>query len=128
MESTVAGDWTGTLRMTGSPDTALTLHLKYAPPGTQTACGNRVLAHSQCIDESTMRLEGTLTTTDKTFTAAPLTGSFSVMGLELSEGQLALSTKDGVALHVTYSKGAFATGQVQKSGGAAAGTFDLRRP
>ncbi len=128
LEQTVAGDWAGTLRLTGKPDTTLALHLQHGAPGTQPACSNRTLAHTQCIDASTMRLDGTLTTADKAFTAAPVTGQFFVDGLVLSYGELTLTTESGLRLHVSYTTGAFATGDVNTADGAAAGTFTLKRP
>jgi hypothetical protein len=95
MKAVVVGTWTGTLT-TGGKTSDMTLVLEYAAPGSTPACSNRTLGvDPECIDVTTMGLKGTVTTSDGVYKDAPLTGTFSVMGMDVSGGYLDLTFKDG---------------------------------
>jgi hypothetical protein len=98
MQAVVVGSWTGSLT-SGGKSTEMKLVLEHAPPGTSPACSNRVLGvDPQCIDMTELGVKGTLTTADDAYKASPVTGSFRVMGLDLSGGFLELKLADGKTL------------------------------
>ena len=107
MQNAVTGEWTGTLTVGGQPTTH-SLHLERAEPSARPMCENRTFAHPQCIDMTTMGLVGTLTTADKAYTDAAVSGSFDVYGFELSGGDLLFDAAD---LHFATS---FSAGQADR--------------
>lgn len=90
MQGAIVGDWSGTMTLNGQMPTNYTMSLKQVP-SLQPACGNRTFSAPLCVETSSMTLEGTLTTADKTFDGATIKGSFLVIGLELYSGELSLS-------------------------------------
>lgn len=90
MQGAIVGNWSGTMTLNGQMPSAYTLSLAQVP-SLQPACGNRTFSAPLCIETSSMTLEGTLTTTDKTFDGVTVKGSFLVIGLELASGELSLS-------------------------------------
>jgi len=95
MQAVVVGTWNGTLTVGGNT-AAMTLVLEHAAPGKSPSCSNRTLGvDPECVDMTSMGVKGTLTTADGAYTASPLTGTFQVIGLELSGGYLDLKLNDG---------------------------------
>lgn len=90
MQKAIVGDWTGTMSLTGQMATPYTLSIVQVP-ALQPACGNRTFNAPQCVETSSMSLEGTLTTVDKVFDGVKMQGNFMVIGLEMTYGDLNLS-------------------------------------
>lgn len=90
MQGAIVGNWSGTMTLNGQMPSSYTLSLAQVP-SLQPACGSRTFSAPLCVETSSMTLEGTLTTTDKTFDGAVVKGSFLVIGLELVSGELSLS-------------------------------------
>lgn len=90
MQTAIVGNWTGTMTLTGQMPTPYTLSIVQVPT-LQPACGNRTFNAPQCVETSSMSVEGTLTTTDKVFDGVKLQGNFMVIGLQLNYGDLNLS-------------------------------------
>lgn len=127
MAKVATGDFTGTMSMTGKPDTTFTLHLDQSKPASNPACGSRTFVHPLCVDLTTMGVGGILTSADGTFDKAAVTGSLEVIGTEMKQGTMHL-TVSGKSLSCTWDGAAFQTGQVMDaSSGAALGTFTLKR-
>ena len=90
MQGAIVGDWSGTMTLNGQMPSDYTMSLKQVP-SLQPACGNRTFSAPLCVETSSMTLEGTLTTADKTFDAVTVKGTFLVIGLELFSGELSLA-------------------------------------
>lgn len=90
MQKAIVGDWSGMMSLTGQNPTAFTMNVVQIPT-LQPACGSRTFSSPLCIETSSMTVEATLSTTDKVFDAVKLQGSFMVIGLELTQGELSLS-------------------------------------
>jgi hypothetical protein len=90
MQSAVVGDWSGMMSLQGQTPTAFTLSIARAP-AMQPACGNRTFSSPLCVETTSMKVEGTLSTTDKVFDAVKLQGEFFVIGLEMTSGELSLT-------------------------------------
>jgi hypothetical protein len=90
MQNAIVGAWTGTMSLTGQMATPYTLSIVQVP-ALQPACGNRTFNAPQCVETSSMSVEGTLTTADKVFDGVKLQGNFMVIGLEMTYGDLSLS-------------------------------------
>lgn len=90
MNNAIVGDWNGTLSLSGQSPTPFTLSIMRAP-SLNPACGSRTFSSPLCIETSSMNLDATLTTADKSFDGAMFSGSFMVFGLELQGGELSLN-------------------------------------
>lgn len=90
MQGAIVGNWSGTMTLNGQMPSTYTLSLTQVP-SLQPACGSRTFSAPLCVETSSMTLEGTLTTADKTFDGLTVSGSFFVIGLELVSGELSLS-------------------------------------
>jgi hypothetical protein len=128
MKNAVTGDWVGSFKPEGATATDLTVHLDYAPPTAQPACGNRELSHPLCLDISTIKLTGTLTTADAKYSNAAVTGYFTVDGTKLTNGTLEMKLPDGTNMNASYHDGIFDQGSFYKDVEAGPGTFTLERP
>jgi hypothetical protein len=107
MEAIAVGDFTGSLT-SASQSTPLKLQLAHAPPSSQPQCGNRVLGMGvECIDMTSLGLDGTFSTDDGKFAATPVKGSFMVYGVEIRGGNLQLTLPQGVTLSANYLDGKF---------------------
>lgn len=90
MQNAIVGDWKGTMTLTGQMATPYTLSIVQVP-ALQPACGNRTFNAPQCVETSSMSLEGTLTTADKVFDGVKMQGNFMVIGLDMTYGDVSLS-------------------------------------
>lgn len=126
-QSALTGDWTGTWSAGGKTG-AIDLKLAMATPVATPKCGNRTLSGDlapKCIDVTTVRLVGTLTTSDGAFGGASMNGALEVFATTLTDGQLDLKTTDGKTLTARYVSPSFKDGRVMLPAGEA--TFTLSR-
>ena len=126
MEQAVAGDWQGDITFTGKAAATFQLHLEHVAPSTTPACGSRTLTQVQCIDATTMGLKGTLSTSEGTYDAAQLTGSFLIEGTDMRYGVLYLTLPGSSTLQANYDNGAFKDCQIWTNGQQSA-TFTMTR-
>lgn len=124
-ESSLAGKWAGTFTA-GAKTGSIDLDLALAAPTATPKCGSRTLGLApKCIDVTTVRLVGTLTTSDGAFNAAAVSGALEVFSTTLSSGQLELKTADGKTLTAQYQPSTFKDGRLALASGEA--TFTLAR-
>jgi hypothetical protein len=126
MQAAAGGDWTGTLQLTGSPDTTHQLHLEYTPAHNHPACESRTLTDPLCVVSSSMGFVGTLSSADMRFDQTPVHATFMVHGETLKHGDLGIEA-GSVALSISYVDGVYGTGNASENG-SAIGTFTLQRP
>ncbi|MBI2394654.1 MAG: hypothetical protein HYV09_34110 [Deltaproteobacteria bacterium] len=126
-EAALAGAWNGTWSAAASSG-SIELKLSMASPGATPKCGSRTLSSDlgvKCIDMTSIRLVGTLTTSDGTYKDAPVTGALEVDGTKLTSGFLSLRTAAGETVDANYVQPAFQSGRLQLKDGTA--TFSLTR-
>jgi hypothetical protein len=90
MQNAIIGDWSGTMSLAGQMPTAFTLNVVQVP-SLEPTCGSRPFSSPLCVESSSLTLEATLSTADKGFDAVKLNGHFTVIGLEMNNGDLWLS-------------------------------------
>lgn len=124
MRGVAVGDFTGTMTINGETAT-LDLTLTQAPPDKQPTCESRTFGiEPLCMGSSSLRLTGTLTTSDGAHASTALDGEFAVYGYTFTNGELSLSGT-GVTLHATWNDKAFQNGSVNAS--EQEGTFTLEK-
>ncbi len=127
-ESSLAGKWTGTFT-SGGKTGSIDLELALAAPTAAPKCGNRTLSTDlapKCMDTTSVRLVGKLTTSDGAFNAAAMTGGLEVFTTTLTSGWLELKTADGKSLTAQYSPSTFKDGRLALASGEAVFTLTRR--
>ncbi|MBK9266629.1 MAG: hypothetical protein IPM54_43440 [Polyangiaceae bacterium] len=123
MQNAIVGDWSGTLTLTGQMPTSFTLSIARVP-SMQPACGSRTFSAPACVETSSMTLNATLTTADKTFDAVSLQGDFMVIGLEMNNGELSLA---GSGVNLTGGIEVDKTSQTLTVSGTQSGSATMQR-